>query len=285
MRKVSSCREASHEQAVASMRSVRGALRDWFCNRRRSPRENARQGTADCRLSWTGCYVGGYVGGAWDGRAEFTDQGQNGLGAAGSIANPPFMSYAGGAVAAELVPPHSWNDDLGASVIAGGLFGCNWQPVGSPFVLGIEGEVGYLHLRGEAFDPTTIISTQTTLDVLGSARIGDWYGMVTGRLGYSWNHTLLFVKGGVAFVPTKASVVDACQNTAAGCGNWLVSTRSGDGRDMDARRRTESAFAPNWSAKASICSSRSATMTNPDLRPCDNSLRGHAGRRTVLLQQ
>jgi outer membrane immunogenic protein len=201
-------------------------------------------------FSWTGCYVGGYIGGAWDGRAEFTDQGQNGLGAAGSIANPPFMSYAGGAVAARLVPPHSWNDDLGASVIGGGTLGCNWQPVGSSFVLGIEGEAGYLHLRGEAFDPRTIIGAQTTLDVLGSARIGDWYAMVTGRLGYSWNHTLLYVKGGVAFVPTKASVVDTCQTIAAGCGNWLVST---SGRETVTTWTLgggiEWAFAPSWSVK------------------------------------
>src|SRR5215813_5039026 len=39
-------------------------------------------------FSWTGCYLGGYVGGAWQGGdgATFTDQGQNGIGPAGSIA-------------------------------------------------------------------------------------------------------------------------------------------------------------------------------------------------------
>ena len=86
--------------------------------------------------------------------ATFTDQGQNGLGAAGSIAIPPFLSYSGGAVAARLVPPHSWNADLGTSFIGGGTLGCNWQPVGSPFVLGLEGEAGYMRLSGQAFDPT-----------------------------------------------------------------------------------------------------------------------------------
>ena len=43
-------------------------------------------------------------------------------------------------------------------------------------------------------------------------------------MGYAWDRTLLYVKGGAAFVPTRASVVDACQSTAAGCGNWLIST-------------------------------------------------------------
>src|SRR5262249_44686651 len=42
-------------------------------------------------FSWTGCYLGGYVGGAWQGGdgATFTDQGQNGLGPAGSIESAP----------------------------------------------------------------------------------------------------------------------------------------------------------------------------------------------------
>src|SRR5260370_25537982 len=57
-------------------------------------------------FSWTGCYLGGYVGGAWQGGggATFTDQGQNGLRPARAIALPPFFSYSGGAVAARLRP-------------------------------------------------------------------------------------------------------------------------------------------------------------------------------------
>jgi len=203
-------------------------------------------------FSWTGCYLGGYVGGAWQGGdgATFTDQGQNGLGPAGSIAVPPFLSYAGGAVAARLVPAHSWNDDLASSFIGGGTLGCNWQPVNSPFVLGLEGETGYMRLSGDAFDPRTIISTQTVTDVLGSAKVGDWYGMVTGRLGYAWDRTLLYVKGGAAFVRTEASVLDACQNTAIGCGNWLIATSgSKTVTTWTVGGGLEWAFAQSWSVK------------------------------------
>ena len=203
-------------------------------------------------FSWTGCYVGGYVGGARSesGGAVFTDQGQNGLGAAGSIANPPFLSYAGGAVAARIVPAHSWSTGSNSSVIGGGTLGCNWQPVNSPIVLGLEGEAGYMRLSGDAFDPRTIISTQTVPDVLGSAKVGDWYGMVTGRLGYAWDRTLLYVKGGAAFVRTEASVLDACQNTAAGCGNWLISTSGSDTAiTWTLGGGIEWAFAPSWSVK------------------------------------
>src|SRR5437868_15059935 len=106
---------------------------------------------------------------------------KNCLGPAGSTRG--FLSYSGGASASRLVPPHSWSADLDSSFIGGGTIGCNWQPVGSPLVLGIEGEVGFMRLSGQAFDPNTIAGAQTTPDVLGSAKVGDWYGMVTGRLG------------------------------------------------------------------------------------------------------
>jgi outer membrane immunogenic protein len=212
-------------------------------------------------FSWTGCYVGGYAGGGWSNSngATFIDQGQNGVGAAGSISTPPFLSYSGGSSAARLVPPHSWSDGLGDSFSGGGTLGCNWQPVGSPFVLGLEGEFGYLHLTGRAFDPNTLAGTQTVPDVLGSAKVGDWYGMITGRLGYTvWDRTILYVKGGAAFVPTRASVLDQCQPAAgggapvvqAGCGNWLISTGgSNTVTTWTIGGGLEWAFAPNWSVK------------------------------------
>src|SRR5215213_4372585 len=125
-------------------------------------------------FNWSGCYIGGYAGGAWNGNdgAVFNDQGQNGLGAAGSIATPPFLSYSGGATAARIVPPHSWNADLDASFIGGGTLGCNWQAAGSPFVFGVEGEIGYMRLHGEAFDPLLsstlpVTALRTTPDVQG----------------------------------------------------------------------------------------------------------------------
>jgi outer membrane immunogenic protein len=192
-------------------------------------------------FSWTGCYVGAFAGGAFtDGDPTFTDLG-----------NASFGSFSGGVLAAKTHGPHSWSDDLGSSFIGGGTLGCNWQPVGTPFVLGVEGEVGYMRLKGQAFDPTTIQGTgQTTLDSLGDAKIGDWYGMATGRIGYAFDRVLIYVKGGAAFVPTKASVVDTCAAPGTGCGNWLIATAA----DKTVTTGTigggvEWAFAPNWSIK------------------------------------
>jgi outer membrane immunogenic protein len=193
--------------------------------------------------NWTGCYVGGYVGGAWNDRdgATFTDLG-----------NANFASFSGGVGAARISPSHSWSADLRDSFIGGGTLGCNWQPFRSPFVLGVEGEFGHLRLTSEAFDPTTIRGGQTTPDVLGSARIGDWYGMATGRLGYAWDRILLYVKGGAAFVPVRGSVIDACLTTAAGCGNWVISTTSDRSvvTTWTVGGGVEWAFATHWSVKA-----------------------------------
>ena len=167
-------------------------------------------------FNWSGCYVSGFVGGAWsDGDMTFTDLG-----------NEQFRSYSGGIVAGRLENQLSWNIGSDSSITAGGTGGCNWRPVGSPFVLGIEGEASYVKLEGSAFDPLRSPTlAAATPDVLGKGKIGNWYGMITGRVGYAWDRTLFYVKSGAAFVQVEASVADACQTVATGCGNWIITTR------------------------------------------------------------
>jgi outer membrane immunogenic protein len=135
-------------------------------------------------FNWSGCYIGGYVGGAWNERdAVFTDRG-----------NSTFRAFSDGIVGGRAENSHSWNIGQDSSFIGGGTLGCNWQPIGSPFVLGVEGEAGYMKLGGSAFDPLlspnlSIAAVGGTPDVSGRAKIGDWYGMITGRLGYAWGTT------------------------------------------------------------------------------------------------
>jgi len=196
-------------------------------------------------FSWTGCYVGGFVGGAFSERDPvFTDLG-----------NANFRAFSGGITAGRVENVHSWNVGLDDSFIGGGTLGCNWQPVGSAFVLGIEGEGGYLRLTGSTFDPlinpvTTVAAFRGTPDVLGSARIGDWYGMITGRIGYAFGSVLLYAKGGAAFLPVRASVTDNCFTVATGCGNWGIATAISDTVTAGTiGGGLEWAFAPNWSVK------------------------------------
>ena len=199
---------------------------------------------APIAFSWTGCYVGGYVGGASQDNVTF-----------GDLGNATFRAYSGGITAGRVENPHAWNIDLDTSFIGGGTIGCNWQAAGSPFVFGVEGEGGFMSLKGSAFDPLLapglpVTALRTTPDVLGSAKVGDWYAMATGRLGYAWDRALLYVKGGAAFVPIRAAVSDNCLAVAAGCGNWIVATSGKDTvTTWTIGGGIEWAFSDNWSLK------------------------------------
>jgi outer membrane immunogenic protein len=193
---------------------------------------------------WTGCYLGAYVGGAWKrDDARF-----------GDLGNSLFAAYAGGITAPRREGQHSWYVDLDSGFPAGGTVGCNWQPVGTALVLGIEGEAGYMKLQGSNFDPLIssvlpVAAVRTMQDVFGNVKIGDWYGMIAGRLGYAWGPALIYIKGGAVFVPTSASILDPCN--ATGCGNWLIGTSGSQTRTTATLGGgVEWAFLHNWSIKA-----------------------------------
>ncbi|MFL9827222.1 outer membrane protein [Rhodoplanes sp. SY1] len=132
-------------------------------------------------FSWTGCYIGGFAGGAWS---------------ADDNVNTTYSTVVG-------FPTRAYGYSSDSSFIGGGTLGCNWQPAGSPFVLGLEGEVGYISLESSAFDPTIPPALGS---IVSSTKVGDWYSMVTGRLGYSWDRAMIYVKGGVAFVDVETAI-------------------------------------------------------------------------------
>ncbi len=167
-------------------------------------------------FSWSGCYIGGYVGGAVDTRSVDTIDpvSQGGAFAAGTFYNVPSANATNGGL-------HRY--DLGAGVIGGGTLGCNYQPVGSPFVLGLEGEAGYMSLSRTVIDPYSIAFGSDTRDF---TRIGDWYAVVAGRAGYAVDRVLLYAKGGVGFTDLNSTVIDAC-NTGA-CGTGLLNATFSD---------------------------------------------------------
>jgi outer membrane immunogenic protein len=174
-------------------------------------------------FNWTSCYFGGYVGGAWNAESDKkTDL--NGYNAPAS---------------------HGWAYDLDSSFIGGGTLGCNWQPVGSPWVFGLEGELGYMRITGSAPDPLS-----PGFDTVATTTVGDWYGMITGRLGYAWDRALVYVKGGAAFVDTSWNVVDACNTGLCGGGLIATGTAGADNVTWTIGGGIEWAFDWNWSLKA-----------------------------------
>ena len=87
------------------------------------------------RHDWTGFYVGGFVGGAAGAKTNTTEP----VRSDGTTWNPPFSS------------PYSYHTK--ASVMGGATVGYNWQLGRSPYLVGLEGEYGYLGMKGSEENP------------------------------------------------------------------------------------------------------------------------------------
>jgi outer membrane immunogenic protein len=144
------------------------------------------------RFSWTGCYVGGYIGVATANTWQSTD-----LGSSGPVPAPLFSP----------IGANPWSYSENTSFVGGGNAGCNYQlwsgPANSPLgglVVGVEGEGGYMSLSASTLEPNSI-------DVIGSSKMGNTYGLIAGRLGWVfYERILLYAKAGVAFYDTSATV-------------------------------------------------------------------------------
>jgi outer membrane immunogenic protein len=110
-------------------------------------------------FSWTGCYVGGNVGGVWVSKE-----------ATGPNGGTASADLSGGA--------------------AGIQAGCNYQFAGG-FVIGIQGDYDWANASA---DRTGVIfpNLTTTYRVKSVSSL-------TGRIGYGWDRFLGYVKGGVAW--------------------------------------------------------------------------------------
>lgn len=184
-------------------------------------------------FSWSGCYIGGYAGGAWSRNVNVVE----------GTAQPGGTFPVGTPYSAPNGAPYSYQ--LGSSFIGGGTAGCNNQA--SAFVIGLEGELGYLRLRGSAIDPNSVALYGS--DTADSTRIGDWYGLATARAGVTWDRALLYLKGGAAFVRSNSQVIDAC--STAPCGTGLISASGSSSNNVTwaAGGGLEYALSQNWSVK------------------------------------
>jgi outer membrane immunogenic protein len=150
--------------------------------------------------SWTGCYVGGNVGGLWA-HKEWIN------------ADPAFAASVGFPLNASYGThdPNSW--------IGGVQAGCDYQLAGG-FVVGIAGDYDWTDARASnanlVFGPNLI--DQSRIKALAS---------VTGRIGYAWDRFLGYVKGGGAwerddygfFAPSLGIIVATASETRGG---WTV---------------------------------------------------------------
>lgn len=175
-------------------------------------------------FGWTGCYLGGFAGGAWANDVRVID---------------PYGNFVG-------VPFDTWGYSVSSSFLGGGTAGCNWQPVGTPLVLGIEGEAGYMSLEGSAFDPISFPFGPNAL--FASTKIGNGYAMITGRGGYAIDRMLLYAKGGVAFLDETVTVAHpAFPNLGIPA---VTASASNSNAHWTLGGGIEWAFTNNWTLKA-----------------------------------
>jgi outer membrane immunogenic protein len=198
--------------------------------------KQARYASYASGVNWSGCYLGGFLGGAWGGDVGATEAASLG----GAFPAGTFYNAIGAAGKA----PYGY--DLDNSFIFGGTAGCNLQSPGSPLVLGVEGELGRLKLSETALDPNSAVGGRN--DTFDSTKIGTWYGLIAGRLGVSFDAALIYVKGGVAFLNTESSVIDACIKAPCGLG-LLTATGGGNDTTWAIGGGLEYALGSNWSMK------------------------------------
>src|ERR1700733_4150381 len=124
--------------------------------------------------SWSGCYVGGNVGGGG------TTQNQNRV---------DTIPVGGGAVTAA---PAAYGSEGDSGIIGGGQVGCDYQ-FGSAWVIGLQGQFDWGNLNGSHALPA--FPTFTMYDKTNN------FDTAAVRLGYAFAPSVLaYVKGGGAWV-------------------------------------------------------------------------------------
>lgn len=124
--------------------------------------------------------------------------------------------------------PMGCHDASGA--VAGGQIGYRWQATN--WVFGLEAQGNWADLRGTHL--SLINAAQNEQSRLTA------FGLFTGQIGYAWNNTLLYVKGGAALTDNSyrdLAVGTGALNSSAKETMWGATVGAG----------LEYGFAPNWS--------------------------------------
>jgi outer membrane immunogenic protein len=123
------------------------------------------------------------------------------------------------------------NNNQDGRFLGGVQAGYDWQ-FAPNWVLGVEGQYSWLTGETRVAFPNAFVYTNNQRGI----------GSVTGRLGYTWGATLLYVKGGYAFSDNDETVTSA--------GGPVAFAINGSHRDgYTVGGGIEHMFAQNWSAK------------------------------------
>jgi outer membrane immunogenic protein len=108
-------------------------------------------------------------------------------------------------------PDKPWGYDT-SGFLGGGQIGYNYQ--WNWLVLGIEGDIGYMDIRGGDHEPDNFFARN---DTIGHSE-SDFYTTIRGRLGFAWNKFLFYGTGGGIGVNWDTRVTDTCDTGNCGLG-------------------------------------------------------------------
>ena len=202
--------------------------------------------------SWTGCYIGATIGGAW-GRSDYTGAPNGDFLAAEPIGEPTIIPNLSAISSGTLDP---------ASMIGGGEIGCNWQT--GPVVFGLEADMSGWNLSKQSIvtGPGDPMAPGTTLTATTSEN-SHWLATVRSRLGYAQNNWLFYVTGGAAF--TQATFAQSVIFSASGSGQSGSVTSSLTGWTVGGG--IEVGVTPNWLLKAEYLYVGFPTQTINEFNP------------------
>jgi len=147
--------------------------------------------------NWTGFYIGGNVGGAW----------QHGSGTTNFVQDGAF-------------PNNPRADSVNSSSVIGGVHGgYNWQA--AQWVLGVEADWDWTDLKTSFCRETSIGFGLPCADngqgFLTFSEKTEWLASVRGRLGFAWDRVMVYATGGAAWGEIKTDINANC--LVGGCGD------------------------------------------------------------------
>jgi opacity protein-like surface antigen len=137
------------------------------------------------RFTWTGCYLGGHIGGGFA-HKDITDPVQ--------LVQDSFLG-AGSTVGVTTANPSP------SGAVIGGQIGCDYQ-FPSSFVIGVEGSASGSTMRGSRNAVLPLGNPDVALVQANT----DFLASLTGRVGYAFDNVLLYARGGAALAGDKFEV-------------------------------------------------------------------------------
>src|SRR5450432_882661 len=173
------------------------------------------------RFSWTGCYLGGHLGGGFA-RKDITD---------------PVQLVQDSFIAPGATPGITTVSPSPRGVVVGGQIGCDYQFAPS-WVAGIEGSASGSTMKGSRTVGLPLGGPDTALVQAKT----DFLTSVTARVGFAFDNLLLYGKGGFALAGDRYDVTGSFAGTPfgfVGLENRIGWTAGGG---------VEWAFSQHWSA-------------------------------------